>query len=644
MQPSHTEPVSTKFRRPTALSGIIVGVSLAALATCTPKTPPKGPGGTQTHTGHKNLKGISAHIAKTRAKLAERNLGAVLTRLKPEKQRAEVATNTEAFAEPTVVESVDGELNLTLNVAAKQYELNGDQVILRTYNGRIVGPTMKVKPGDTLKITLNNELAPTEGECDAGLANTPADQPADCEDGGDYPNHNDPSHFRFNDTNLHVHGLHVSPMGTSDNIFLNICPGASQQYEIKIPADHHPGTHWYHAHVHGATAVQMGNGMSGMIVIDGGIDTVPAVAAARDRPFVFQQIPYTMCIWQNGTCTPKAIGGVEWQQVVDTWNQSTNYQEVRPTFINGYAHPNIVMKRGAVERWRFVHAGILENIQAVLLSQAQYDFVVAELAKVQDDPTHTFDWPEGESLYRISTDGITSGLMQDLKEIELAPGNRADVMVKAPSTCPSGDSCTYYLIDREAMNGLKGWEAANLLATVQFGSEAQDMPLPTADALATKCAETNCAPASLESATVEDADKQVLTFADQFGQAGVSAYNINGQAFRPCVARRLRLGKVGEWTLSTYAQAPVNWNHPYHIHVNPFQVLSITPAAGESLSANDQANIGLFRDTILVRRGWTYTIRTKYERFTGSFVTHCHILNHEDQGMMEMLRVVAGDE
>ena len=57
----------------------------------------------------------------------------------------------------------------------------------------------------------------------------------------------------FNTTNLHTHGMHVSPVGNSDNVLLAIPPQSTQPYEIKVPATHTRGTYWYHAHTHGST-------------------------------------------------------------------------------------------------------------------------------------------------------------------------------------------------------------------------------------------------------------------------------------------------------------------------------------------------------------------------------------------------------
>src|SRR5262249_54872784 len=147
-------------------------------------------------------------------------------------------------------------------------QIGSDKVFLRNYNGKLVGPTLHVRPGDTLRITLKNELDP---ETDTGALDTM---------------------HGFNTTNLHTHGLNVSPSGDSDNVLREVGPGKTASYVIKIPANHPAGTFWYHAHKHGSVAGQVGSGMAGALIIAGGQDNVPEIAAAADRVLVLQQIPY----------------------------------------------------------------------------------------------------------------------------------------------------------------------------------------------------------------------------------------------------------------------------------------------------------------------------------------------------------------
>ena len=86
-------------------------------------------------------------------------------------------------------------------------ELAGERVELLTYNGQFPGPVLRAAEGDLLRVDLVNHL----------------DEP----------------------TNLHFHGLHVSPGGNSDNVFVSVPPGGRFLYELRIPAGQ-GGAFWYH--------------------------------------------------------------------------------------------------------------------------------------------------------------------------------------------------------------------------------------------------------------------------------------------------------------------------------------------------------------------------------------------------------------
>jgi FtsP/CotA-like multicopper oxidase with cupredoxin domain len=91
--------------------------------------------------------------------------------------------------------------------------------------------------------------------------------------------------------------------------------------------------------------------------------------------------------------------------------------------------------------------------------------------------------------------------------------------------------------------------------------------------------------------------------------------------------RGLELGKADEWIVASSAVA----GHPFHIHVNPFEVI-------------DPSGERYWKDTLFVDKGQTVKLRTRYETFDGDFVLHCHILDHEDQGMMESVRIAPGPQ
>ena len=107
----------------------------------------------------------------------------------------------------------------------------------QAYNGMIPGPLLVVDPGDTLKIRLVNDL---ENRSGLELAA---------------------------ETNFHTHGLHVSPQGAGDNVLFSLSPGEAWETEIKIPDNHFVGPQWYHPHLHGATNLQVSNGLAGTLLV-----------------------------------------------------------------------------------------------------------------------------------------------------------------------------------------------------------------------------------------------------------------------------------------------------------------------------------------------------------------------------------------
>jgi len=269
-----------------------------------------------------------------------------------------------------------------LTVAYSEQTIAGCETRLRLYDGRLTGPTLEASPGDTLNVDIFNRLP---------------------EDPSPHPeNINIP--YGFNRTNLHTHGLHVSPVGNADNVLLEIQPGKTFQNEIKIPRDHPPGTFWYHPHVHGATAVQVGSGMAGALVIRGGIDHLPQIEKMQEHILIFQQIPYD----ENGLVEDfkKSFGPRAWGR------------SKRRTTINGQIFPVIHMRPGEIQRWRMIHAGVRETLALDL---------------------------EGHVLNEIAVDGLVTGRIDAWSRLELQPGYRSDVLVQA-APLPSGQRSAEYIL------------------------------------------------------------------------------------------------------------------------------------------------------------------------------------------------------
>ena len=492
----------------------------------------------------------------------------------PTPQRLENARRAATpFRSPVEVRSLNGELRTTLQATYAVNQIGTDPVRLRSYNGALVGPTLRARPGDVLRITLRNDLPLETG-------------------GGSAHN----GHHRWNTTNLHTHGLHVSPSGNSDNVLLNIGPGEVQEYEIAVPDDHPAGTFWYHAHKHGSVAAQVSSGMSGALIIEGGLDEQTEVAGMRERVMVLQQIPY----WNEGL--PEGI--IELPYVDELFGPRAWDRLGRYTIVNGVQLPVIEMRPGEVQRWRMVHSGFRETL----------------VLKLVRDETGGIG-PERLPLQEIAVDGLALGKRVEREQIELWPGNRSDVLVQAP---PVGGA-TYLLVDErtEAMDSLNGIaEPRKYIARVVVDGQQMASRLPDQAVLA----QYRLPSISASEVTGQQSAVYGITFPPL-------TFGIDGSPYDPTRVRQLRLGEVDEWTVrSVNSVGPVH--HPFHIHVNPFEVFSILDENGK-----ETLDGPVWRDTVILRSNWTVKFRTRYSRFTGRFVQHCHILDHEDFGMMELVEI-----
>jgi FtsP/CotA-like multicopper oxidase with cupredoxin domain len=135
---------------------------------------------------------------------------------------------------------------------------------------------------------------------------------------------------------------------------------------------------------------------------------------------------------------------------------------------------------------------------------------------------------------------------------------------------------------------------------------------------------------------------------DIVGGPEANAFRVNGRSYDDNrIDAVLPLGKAEEWRGVSLIE-----DHPLHIHVNPFQIVAIEDPDGRDVTdpkspAFDPDFAGLkgeWKDTLLLKKDMRVTFRTRYERFTGDFLIHCHIMFHGDHGMMQNLRIAADGE
>jgi FtsP/CotA-like multicopper oxidase with cupredoxin domain len=540
------------------------------------------------------------------------------------------------FQNPPEVTPTSDATRLDLKVDYAVIDVTGCQTYLKTYNGGIVGPTIRAKPGDTIHVRLINNLKEP-----GGTTPTPQ-QPTPVGHGG--------HDFNFNITNLHTHGLHVAPQGPvvdgkvpfeSDNVMLELRPQQTQDYRFVIPKDHPAGTFWYHAHVHGSTAVQLASGMEGALILDGGtkdngeLNTVPVIGKnkANEKIFVMQQLQYD----KDGTLN------------------SFNFQN-RPTLVNGQLVPVIHMRPGEVQRWRFIHGGIQENVALAL---------------------------DGHPLYEVAADGISLGRsvpwaatptpagnpnLAKPNNLFFFPGYRSDVLVQAKKT---GGRIFLRKLDLPAPVSIQAQQLAfaraaaapaaakkktlavppvnpndftpgQILAELVVEGDPVADQLPTADEL------KDVVPKELADIKPKDLNGQPQTVAFSTGNAVCNAvdgscvpcttgpnciwsYQVNRAQYanNPKNPVLPKLNTAATWTVSTNSGF-----HPFHIHVNPFEVDRQEPDATGAMVKRS-----VWKDT-LAAVPTKQILRTRYTDFIGTFVMHCHILTHEDQGMMELVQIV----
>ncbi|WP_432844994.1 multicopper oxidase family protein [Amycolatopsis sp. CA-161197] len=434
------------------------------------------------------------------------------------------------LAEPLELSSRAGVLPVELT-AAPGVRLAGRDTAAWGFNGTSPGPTLRVRPGDLLRIRLVNQL---------GQA-----------------------------TNLHTHGLHVSPQGNSDNPFLRIETGTSFDYEVRVPDDHPAGTFWYHPHHHGTVADQIFAGLAGALLVDGG----PALAA-QERILLITDT------------TLNAAGRVA---SVTAMSRMTG-REGTVVLVNGQHQPVVAAAPGAAQRWRVINA-CTSRVLALRL--------------------------QGHQLTEVAFDGRFLPAPTVQAPVVLAPGNRADLLVRPAA--PGRYALISDAYDRgSVMGGGSVTSSQVVLGTLDVTGPAAAAPTSPA-ALP--------APPAPSGPIVRQRQVTLGTAMGGMGAGEMMSFTIDGRTYDPTRDdQTIRLGTTEDWTVINTSPMV----HPFHLHVWPMHVV------GDSTGT---APIRRQQDVVLVpARGWV-RLRIAFADYPGRSVYHCHILDHEDVGMMATVHV-----
>jgi L-ascorbate oxidase len=546
-----------------------------------------------------------------------------------------------------------------------------------------VGPTIVVERGAKFTINLNNQLAAVN---QFPLGPTLEDFVP--------PNPKALKPMDLCATNLHTHGLHVSPKDPSDNVFRSIAPGENNKFTYTIPIDHPAGTFWYHPHLHGSVAYQLSNGVAGALIVKGGggkgkikdLEDVPGLKGVQERVMVFQL--YTCAVDKNN------VARIDANQIYnvtpDTFNcpklnppdSVTNPQEFANlnlgagTFeavaINGVLNPTIPIAQKQLQRWRLVHAGWDRPRQLVIVDS--------------DGQPATDIW-----FHEIAVDGLATGRMEKKinsalteacqfvtakdRPLDIAPGQRSDVLILGPVLNDGEKNRSYNIVaiptpDVADPTDQTQWQT---IATIEIRPKLDGKNFK--DDLPNSKDFKDCQPFETIDPANKNKDKKNRelprtsppTFPD--GTLFFSAdddnpdknpppkparrphYTIGNMTFgsfldltkghnpnpKPTAPIQIKLNTWEEWQLIADSNAA---GHPFHIHVNPFQVINVTCGC-DTIDLTDK---NIWRDTLYLPQGTKWTIRSRFQDHLGLTVLHCHILDHEDQGMMIPIEFIPANE
>ncbi|MEU9821191.1 multicopper oxidase family protein [Pseudonocardia alni] len=374
-------------------------------------------------------------------------------------------------------------------------------------------------------------------------------------------------------TNLHTHGLRVPPDPGGDDPFRTVGPGGTADYRIRVPRDHPAGTFWYHPHHHGTVADQVFAGLVGAIVVEGG----PDLGTAEDHVLVVTDTT----LGDDGRVA--AAGPMD----------RVAGREGELVLVNGLLRPVLAGAPQRSQRWRLVNATCSRVFDVSL---------------------------DGQDLVHVATDGVFLPRPVARGRVRLAPGNRADVVVRPPDV-PGDVDLLAAGVDRGGMGGMGGTGMGGTGGTTGTG------PVVLATLRVTGAAAPTPPPPAVLSAPVVPPGPpdrtRVLTLTAPMGGGGMG-FGIDGRGFDP--ARDdlvVAPGTVEEWVVEN----PGTMLHPLHLHTWPMTVLD---AAGSD---------GAVRDVVTVPAGGRVVLRVAFTGATGRTVLHCHVLDHEDAGMMATVRV-----
>jgi suppressor of ftsI len=467
------------------------------------------------------------------------------------------SAQTVPLPQPPQVQAKHHVVSLTLHAVNE----NGRDAF--AFNGETVAPVIRATPGDVLKITYINDLP---------IKSTETCAPDPCMDM----------------TNLHFHGLTVSPNAPQDDVLTMLAkPGQALHYSVEIPRDHEPGLFWYHTHPHGESERQVLDGMSGAIVIEGMERYAPRVRRLRERVLILR-----------GRSIEDDTNAAELRAHVEIPSQPCG-SAAKPASeifsVNGAVRPQIEIAPKEKQFWRIVNASADGYLDLQLDGQS---FEIVAL----DGMPLTYHEPKNPTL--------------TANHFLLSPAGRLEAIVTGPPAGMHRVLRTLCVDTGPVGDPNPGMVLADLVAT---GSDRSGPDSPHGQAHS-----IDQRPPVYKPIDVAPLKKIAPDFTVTFTE-DKNGFYINGKKFT-MDAGPMTTASVGTYQHWRIVNASAEL-HPFHIHQVHFLAYAQNDAPLPNPAWLDTVNVPV-AGTVDVILDFTDPV------IKGMSVFHCHLLNHEDKGMM----------
>jgi len=510
-----------------------------------------------------------------------------------------------AVQNPPTLYSSNGVLNVSFSYQSTT-DSRGRQLFCFMTPSGLENPTLQVNPGDHLVVTVTNNTT--------GGMNPMQLNPPNCGD----------SVMNTASLNIHYHGTNTSPTCGSDEVIkTTINPGETFLYNIAFPSNEPPGLYWYHPHVHGIAEHALLGGASGAIIVSGMNNVQPIVAGLTQQVLVIRDQKQVQGLGEgSGGCT----NDVPFQDITVN-NVPIDSNQPAPGDPVTFTPAVLNVNPREPQFWRVTNS----SSDTILDLQVQYDGVTQNLLLVAID-----------GVAVNSQDGNQPGHPIPITHFRLPPASRVEFVV----TTPSPRVQVAQLVTTSINTGANGDCDPNRpifnIALGGNGNSAVHMD---------KFSSVNTSGQRFAGLAAAPVAQSRLVFFDENTNTNQFFMAVAGQPeqiFNPNAPPAITAvqGTVERWTVQNHALE----NHEFHFHQVHFLVLS-----QNNFEINGQTQApavdGQYLDMIEVP-GWDGNPNHLFPSVTllidyrgpdiGNFVFHCHILNHEDLGMMNIIQVVQG--